>query len=304
MSEINSDLQKVIKRLELIKSLISLEEEDEIELHISRLQKLGVSNEIEQIIFDLQQKAYGNAIVKIGTFIKYYNQVTLFIDPEIEALKFEAKALERELQQLSDEKAELDKLIHDFGVRHNQELGELIIKLLEYRKEQTRGTPEEEEALKDYEEFHQTYEATKDEKVITLDDDEQAELKSKYRKASKLCHPDVVNETQKDIANKIFIELNEAYEKNDLERVAEILLSLENGILFTSRVDVANEKQTLKVELERLRIRLNEIKSEINYIKATETYVKVTSIENWDAYFENTKQELNAQLKELENRNE
>lgn len=301
MSEINSDLQKVIKRLELIKSLISLEEDEEIELHISRLQKLEVSCEIEEIIFDLRQKAFGNAFVKIETFIKSYHQVTLFIDPEIEALKFEAKALERELQQLSVEKAELDKLIHDFGVRHNQELGELIIKLLEYRKEQTKGTPEEEESQKDYEEFHQTYEATKDEKVMTLSVDEQAELKNKYRKASKLCHPDVVNESQKDIANKIFIELNEAYEKNDLERISEILLSLESGTFFTSRVDVANEKQTLKVELERMRIRIHEIKSEINYIKATEAYKKVTSIDNWDEYFDFAKQQLQAQLIELEN---
>jgi hypothetical protein len=36
----NVNLTKIIKRLELIKSLISLEEEDEITSHVSKLEKL------------------------------------------------------------------------------------------------------------------------------------------------------------------------------------------------------------------------------------------------------------------------
>jgi hypothetical protein len=40
--------------------------------------------------------------------------------------------LEAKLNKLSDEKTDLEKLIREFGVRHNKELGELILKILQY----------------------------------------------------------------------------------------------------------------------------------------------------------------------------
>ncbi len=301
MEDTKLDLQKIIKRLEIIKSLVILEEDEEIEIHISRLQKLDIPNEVFEIIKELQNKSFGNAINKIEKFLTANNQVAFYIDPEIEALRFEAKALEKQIQQRSEEKAELDKLIFEFGVRHNQELGELILKILEFRKAQTKGTPQEEEAKKDYEDFNTDYEATKDEIIISLNEDELKELKSNYRKASKLCHPDVVNDSQKDLANKIFIELNEAYEKNNLVRVQEILEDLENGKAFTSKSDIINIKQELQTELERLRIKLAELNMMIDSIKISDTYDKIASISNWDEYFQETKQQLKEQLKEFEN---
>jgi hypothetical protein len=41
----NANLCKIIKRLELIKSLISLEEEDEIDANVLKLQQLGITPE-------------------------------------------------------------------------------------------------------------------------------------------------------------------------------------------------------------------------------------------------------------------
>lgn len=301
MQEPKSDLQKIIKRLEIIKSLVLLEEGDEIELQISRLKKLDIPTEVLGIIIDLQNKSFGNAINKIEDFLTTNNQVAFYIDPEIEALRLEAKGLEKQIQQLNDEKAELDKLIFEFGVRHNQELGELILKILEFRKVKTKGTPQEEEAKKDYEDFNTNYEANKNEKIVSLNEEEQKELKSKYRNASKLCHPDVVNDKQKDLANKIFIELNEAFEKNNLVRVREILKGLQNGNAFTTKADIINVKQELYTELERLKIRLATLTIEINYIKTGNVYAKIISIVNWDDYFQETKEQLQGQLKELEN---
>jgi hypothetical protein len=43
----NSNLSKIIKRLELLKSLISLEEEEEIDAHVFKLEKLGITEELE-----------------------------------------------------------------------------------------------------------------------------------------------------------------------------------------------------------------------------------------------------------------
>ena len=295
-------MQKLIKRLHLIKSLIALEEIDELDSHIKKLQAENKIHEIEIIIFLLQEKQYGKAVVAIEEFINANNQLAFYIDPEIEALRFEAKGLEKQIQEFSNEKAELDKLIHEFSVRHNQELGDLILKILQYRKQQFKNTPQQEEAEKDYEEFYNNYQTTKDEKVAILTEDEQKEIKEKYRKASKLCHPDVVDEAQKEMAHKIFMELNEAYEKNDLQRVAEILESLQQGKAFTSKADTANEKLALQIEIERLRKSVQDLNNAITTIKTSEPFEKITNIEDWDEYFAQTKQQLQEQLNQLEDK--
>ena len=296
----NTDLAKIIKRLELIKTLISLEETDDIAEQVNKLQNLSGYNAIRGIVDLLQQQAYGKAVVAIEEFLNSHNQLAFYIDPEIEALRFEAKALEKQLQDLSDEKAELDKLIHEFSVRHNKELGELILKILQFKKEQSKGTAEEEETVKDYEEFNANYESTKTENIAELSEDELKELKDKYRKASKLCHPDVVEEDQKEAAHKIFMELKEAYEKNDLERVSEILEGLQKGTAFTSKADTTNEKVSLIAELERLRQKLHDLNETIVEIKESDAFKTISSISDWDEYFARTKEKLKEQLTQLE----
>ncbi len=296
----NIDLSKLIKRLEMIKSLISMEEEDEIGTHISKLEQLVSTTEIDNIIKCLKEKSYSKAVTAIEVFINQHQSLTIYLDPEIDALKLEIKSLEAAINFLSDEKADLEKLIHEFGIRHNKELGELLIKILQYRKENTKGTPQQQEAEDDYNTYHQEYEATKNEEVVTLTEEEQKELKSKYRKASKLCHPDVVSEEQKELATKLFAELNAAYEKNDIKRVREILESLNNGHFFISKSDAINEKQLLKAEMERQRLRVKQLKDQLQALKESDTYKTISSIDNWDEYFDTAKQKLRLQINELE----
>ncbi len=296
----NIELSKIIIRLQMIKSLIALEEEDEIAVHISRFRQFSLEGELESIIILLEGKSYSKAMPAIEAFINQHNQVGFYIDPELEGLKLEAKVLEAEVNQLSDEKADLEKLIHDFGVRHNNELGELILKILRFRKSKAKGTPKEAKAEKDFNDYSKEYEISKDEKINELTEDEQKELKLKYRKASKLCHPDVVSEEQKELADKIFAELNAAYARNDLKRVREILENLEKGDFFVNKSDAINEKQLLKTEIEKLRLRIMELKEQVQSIKASEAFSTITSIDDWEEYFANAKQNLTKQIAEME----
>ncbi len=294
------DLSKIIKRLELIKSLIFLEEENEIKAHVSRLNQFLPNQELQKIINFLEQKSSSQALQAVEAFVNQHNQVAFYIDPELGALKLEAKVLEKEVNELSDEKTDLEKLIHEFGVRHNSELGELILKILQYRRTEAKDTPKQEEAEKDYNDYSQEYEISKNEKIAELTEDELKELKQKYRRASKLCHPDVVSEEQKELADKLFAELNAAYERNDLQRVKEILENLERGDFFVSKSDAINEKQLLKTEIEKLRLRIKELKEQLQVIKESEAFTTVSNISNWDTYFKETKQKLAEQVKELE----
>ncbi len=292
---------KIIKRLELIKSLIALEEDDEININVDKLKAQDLTAEVENILTLLEQKYYSKAIICIEEFINSRQRITLFVDAETDALKLEIKILEAEVNLLSNEKAEAEKLVHQFGVRHNSELGELIIKILRYRKEKAKDTPQQQEAAEDYNTYYKTYEETKDETVIALTEDEQKELKDKYRKASKLCHPDVVRDEQKEEATKLFAELNAANERNDLKRVSEILENLEKGNFFINKSDALNEKKLLKAEMEKLRLRIIELKEQLMAIKESDTYKTVTTITDWDEYFADTKEKLQQQLNALEN---
>ena len=297
----NRDLPKIIKRLELIKSLISLEEEDEITTHVSKLEQLVLTPELVNLTSYLKEKSYSKAVIAIEVFINQHYNLSVYSDPEIEGLKMEAKSLETELNKLSNEKADLEKLIHEFGVRHNKELGELILKILKHRKTKAKGTPKETEAEEDYKNYSQEFEVSKNEKIANLTEEELIEIKKKYRKASKLCHPDVVSEDQKELADKLFAELNAAYERNDLEKVREILANLEKGNFFVNKSDAINEKQLMKTEIEKLRIRIRELQQQVHSIKESEAYKTISGIVDWDGYFKNTKQKLEEQAKELEN---
>ena len=291
---------KILKRLELIKNLIALEEEKEIVVHVLRLKEFSLNGELKNIIVLLEEKSYSKAMPAIEDFINQHHQLTVYSDPELEGLKLEAKILEAEVNILSNEKADLEKLIHEFGVRHTNELGELIIKILRSRKQRAKGTPKQAEAEKDYNEYNREYKETKDEKIAELTDEERKELKLKYRKAIILCHPDIVSEEQKEAATKISGELNAAYKKNDLRKVREILETLERGDFFVSKSDAITEKKLLKAEIEKLRLRIEELKIQIQTIRESEAYKTISSLDDWDEYFTNAKQNLTKQIEELE----
>ncbi len=209
--------------------------------------------------------------------------------------------MEAELNKLSDEKADLEKVIHEFGVRHNTELGELILRILRFKKDKSIGTPKEAEAENDYNDYSREYEISKNEEIAELTKEQQIEIKKLYRKASKLCHPDVVSEEQKNLADKLFAELNAAYERNDLVKVKAILENLEYGDFFISRSDVISEKQLMKAEIEKLHLRIKELKEECQTIKKSEIYKTISSIDNWNDYFNSIKEKLVELITEFEN---
>jgi hypothetical protein len=285
----------------LIKNLIALEEEETIAEQTIKLEEYQANGKVKELIFLLKQKSYGQAITQIEIFIKLNQQMTFWIDPEIDALKLEIKSLELEINDLSDEKADLEKIIHEFGIRHNQELGKMIIKILQFRKENAKGTAQEQETEEDYNNYQEEFESSKNEKITNLTADEQKELKVKYRKAGKLCHPDLVSEEQKELATKLFAELSSAYERNDLEKVGEILKNLELGNFFIAKSDAINEKELLKTEIEKLRMRIKELKEQLRIIVESPTYETIIGIDNWEEYFSNAKKELSSQLNALEN---
>ncbi len=311
--KINTDM--ILKRLEALKTVITLEDIEDIRMQTSKLARLiedydnrswDALSEIEFILELVENTHYKEAVTKMDKLLQKQRQVTVYEDPEIPALKLEIRGMEYQISSIEDELTESRKTIHLYEVKHNQELGELIVKLLRRKREVLKDEVKEdeskkeayEEAKKDYEDFKETFADLEKEEVFELTEEEEEVLKALYRKASMKCHPDKV--TDKKRANKIFNELATAYKANDLKRVKEIFNNLENDSPFVSKSELIDEKKKLiarAAELEQIR---HDLIESLRDIKESEVYQTIMNIDDWNSHFEDIKRQLESELQTLE----
>lgn len=293
-------IAKIIKRLEIIKNFIQLEEEGDIAREERRLKMYEKEKDISLIINLLQKNLFAQAVSKIDEYIKKYSQLTIFEDVSISALKLEIRFLEHQLNAYDNEKIELDKILVSFNHRHTKEVGHYISRLLYLRKQKAKNDPKAyEEAQKDEQEYNEQRQAEEQKKYQKLTQDQEKELKQKFRKATTICHPDKVSEELKEVAQEIFIRLKQAYDENDLQVVSEILEELEKGN-FKPHSEKITEKDKLQLLVENLRSKIKALEQMIFSIKESEEYQKISRIENWDFYFEDLKNQLIGEIERLE----
>ena len=239
-------------------------------------------------------------------------------DQTIGFLKKEIKRLQSVYNKLIIIKSEIEKLIFEFDNQLTIATSELILKILKKKseklseaiknsfiidKELKRKVKDYEDTIKDFKDYETRFIQSK--KQIELNDSEKKELKEKYRKASKLCHPDVTNLSE-SVANKIFNELNQAYKENNLSKVNEILNKLENNLDLSDQSSYhlnITEKDKLEKMIEGLKNSINKIRNEIRELKKSKTYKLAYDNKDWNAYFIRMKLELQEQLNNLENDN-
>lgn len=302
--EIVYPLNKIIKRLEILKNYILLEDIEELNKETSKLKEYDFNSDLQEIIDEVKKEEFASAINKIQNFITKNQQLSIWTDPEIAALKLEIKILENQLSGYDNEKIELEKILSEFQHRHAMELGDIILDILKLRKLKFKEDKTKyEEAENDERSYREQVNTEKEKEIFELTEEQKLELKKKFRKASVLCHPDkFVNEPLEiqKLAEEIFKELNEANSKNDLKRVSEILANLEKGILSTSRGDSIFDKDKLRATINRLREKVKILESEIITIKQSETFTTIIKIDDWDEYFSSTKEKLQIELKELQ----
>lgn len=300
----------VIRRLELVRNLVLLEETDQIAGHLAKLGAATINdNKLAQIIELLEGGRSSDAVIAIGEYIARRQAIVAYQDPEISALQLELKSLEIELTAMDDEKAELERLIHEFTVRQTQEIGDLLVDYLRLkmeklaREKKTESNPEVEaayeEADQDYKEYREECEDLKKEVVIELDPEQKTELKKAYRRASKLCHPDKVPEDEKARAHDEFVALNQAYKENNLQRVKEILSALEHGKSFTDKAVRRSEKHWLVSEIRNMRGRREELVEAIEILRQSDIYNILKSVHDWDRYFTEQSDALQKEIESM-----
>ena len=384
-------MTQILKRLEIIKSSIAIEDEEIIELQIMKLQKLGIDDDVKAILKKLEDTDYAKALKEIEAYLVKYSGVVEYVGGEVQGLKLELKALESKLQELVEQKTEYLNDIEEFNREYNLYLGQLIKEILNLKKEifykktirqqkekekyeeekqtfkDTKETIDElkstiselEEALEsideddeNYDEFYQAYNELEDEleklqkelesqeeelekakefieddeiqdeyeevkfqydeynreydnikeeqsSKISISEEEKIELKKLYKKTARLCHPDIVPDELKERANEMMQQLNEAYNKQDLNQVKKILHTLENGTGFELSSETIEDKELLKEKIKEYKENIQNIKSELDEIKQDETYQTIAELDDWDVYFEELKNGLESEKERL-----
>ena len=296
-------LDKIIKRLEIIKNYVILEDIEDITRENTKLKTYAFQQDIADITQALQQHSFETAITLIDQFIKNHHALVIYNDIDVSALKLEIRQLEHQLNAYDNEKIELEQLLSEFHHRHTSELGSFIKQLLYLRKISTKDNPQEyAEAVQDEQDYNKHIKTELEKTIYELNNDERIDLKKAYRQASQICHPDRVNEDMKGIAEELFIQLNEAYRKNDLAEVKRILSELKQG-MFKPRSETVSKADQLKVIIQILKHKIEKVEQEIFAIKDSDDYQTISAIDNWNAYFEEIKAQLIEEINYLESNN-
>jgi hypothetical protein len=296
-------IDKIVKRLEIIKNYILLEDLEEVKELSNKLREYTFDNDLLSILDFIAQCKLSEAVVNIEDFLTNQRQISVWTDPEIVALKLEIKILENQVVSFDNERSELEGVLRDFQREHFLAVGDLILKLLQFRKLKYAQDKEKyEEAEKDEQEYREQFEFEKDKEVFNLSEEEKKEFTSNYRKAAILCHPDKFSQAPPEVqkqAEELMIELSIAKDKKDLQRVKEILNDLQKGIISSQKTDDNSDKIKLKNLVKKLREKIKKLEVEIINIKLSDEFKLITEIDDWSVYFSNVKEQMRNEIEVL-----
>ena len=291
------DAQTVRRRLEMVRNLILLAETDDLPAQLSKLHTAQAGHpRLQPIVDALHRQDHAAALTLIEGYLNRTSALVVAEEADLAPLRLSLRILEVQLEAVSDELAETERVLLQFNRRHDEALGEILRELLRLQAELARRQAEQhrqaaqaealtepeqaeaqaqadqadaeaEQAQTDYEEFTRQHEALQQAAPLrTLDEAEEKELKTLYRKCCSLAHPDRVGEEDKQAAHEVFIELQQAYQDNDLVRVREVHAALKAGTALNPRSVPLQQAGALRSAIVRLEGRLRQVTAELQQL--------------------------------------
>lgn len=314
-ASIVADADAARRRLEMIRNLVLLGEQDDVATHLRKLRPVAEALQLDQIIAALDNGEYKAALEQIDAYLRKATALVVAGYADIPRLRFQLETLELRLESLSDEKGDLDRRLITFNRRHDDALGDLIQNILKARAELARllvalkkkvnenteaeaDAREAEETYRDYSRQHEELQQL--EPLPKLDEEAERELKSLYRRACGLCHPDKLPEEKKEAAHHVFVELQDAYKCNDLPRVREIHETLAAGGLPGTRSTTLSEVEALKAAIAELEYAIARLVAELKALQESDG-VKLMDTAgateaDWQCFFEQQHETLEIEL--------
>lgn len=282
------------RRLEVVRNLLLLDKPETLAAQLHKLRPAAVPMQLQPLFAALDAGDNAGAVAWIADFLQRTAALTIATDHEVADLKLTLRGLEYRLSALSDEKAEIERLIHAFSVRSSHEIGQLTTRYLQLRAEQLRRqaatepdvSPTAEQAQADYDDYREADEQARETpEPARLVPEDMQQLKRLYREASQKCHPDKVADADRAQANELFVQLQAAYRQNDLPGVRAIHAAVREGRLFVARSAVLTEVEALGRAVLALRQQVQALVTQIRQLHASPTWCTQKDITDWDAWF-------------------
>lgn len=314
-------MNKPIKRLEIIKNAIELEDDEIVHGQLVQLKKEPLDEGLKAIVQALEARRYADAIAAITVWLQNQRALTTWQDPRISANKLELKTLEAELQELLDRRTARIQRLDEFNELYMTRLGPLMTEILRLRKvlaekmlrrqlrEGSRSEPVAEEsarqadaASQDYESYRQRHQEAQRHQAAQqrLAESERHELKRLWRQASKLCHPDLVDDSLKAEATTLMVRLNQARQRGDLATVRSILTRLMQGqqpMLASSRL---NDLEPLRQKIAEIRLQIRTLILELSGLEKEGAWQLVTTLRDQEGYFQQQEKAMSNTVRTLE----
>jgi len=298
------------EELTKLQKMIVEEEVKPLQQTSERLRQSEHASALSYLLNAIDNNRIQDAATLVKDLLRQQNQqLAVYIDPVIGALKVELSYQQNELSKKEIVREEHSKLIDLFHARYFSKVGHLIEKLLFLRKEklriQVQRNPDLQKLLdlaeKEYADFFEYKEQSKDGIIYQLTDAKLKEIKRLYRKASKICHPDRVKEQQRAQAEELFNTLQKAYKRNDIKKVRSIATFLEKGGQFDMKIDAYDNVEVVRAQIENVLAQIEETEDEITNIEGSSAFQTVDNIkEDWNDYFAVIQDNFKAQIGEIE----
>lgn len=310
-----ADTEVARRRLEMIRNLVLLGEHDDVASHVRKLRPVAEALQVSRIITALDNGHFRLALEEIDAYLRKATALVAAGFADIPRLRFQLEVLELRLESLTDEKAELERLLITFNRRHDDVLGDVIQRILKARAELTRllaaerkndtksieaeaAAREAEEAYRDYSYQHKELQSAKP--LPILGEEAERELKTIYRKVCSLCHPDKVTDARKEAAHRVFVELQGAYKRNDLPRLREIYETLKLGGIPATRSNTLSEAEALRAAIAELEYAIAKLIAELKSLQESDG-VRLAGAAgateaDWQSFFERQRETLEMEL--------
>lgn len=297
----------MLRRLRTIRHLIQKRDFDELAMEISGLKNEGDQGIYEELVSHLNKNDWTAALSFCNKVIANQTLPTKF-EASISGLRTHINLLKTQISVKQFKIADANQKINYFRMRHNSEIGMLLSQILKLKADllflQLHKSPQLENqylgAKKDFRDYANARREIKKTALYQLDGDEKIKAKKLFREASKLCHPDVVNEELHEIARQLFAELNEAYANNDLRKIEKLLENLRNqSLLYAKKLEPTNQFEALQALSVKLQAELSQIDIKLVEIEGSNVYKSICQIHDMDAYFDGIRQKFENELSSL-----
>ena len=301
-------VQRVLKRLAVIQSLLTLHETEDLPKHLERLEAEPLADSrLAAVLAALRAHRYAEATDLLHAFVAAYAQIRTWEDPRLAALQLEIRRLEAELLALEAERAEAGRLLTEFELWHQRELLQAVLALRRdvarcYRQESAYSESEYQRAKQRYQQ--QAHDREQAQAVaahtFALDADGRATLKKLYRASAQLCHPDRVAPAHQHAATAAFQQVLSAYQRQDVAALQAHLLDLRRGI-FTAAAPLADSVELLRARRDALAARHAALLQELAGLRASEAFELAQADDAGQALYLNTNRAaLLAELDQLQ----